>query len=710
VCTEGEECCPVEFACNSVCCGESTVCSFGSCVTPGIECTESAECPPDEYCEFALGEPLEPLPPGCIAGAPVSTGKCLPKPPVCPDGTEPDPANPTCVATCQIIPDAPLNPQLRYSWGGFSGQPFATDVMMAPVVLSLDDDDCDGKVTERDIPEIIFSTFQGADYVGVGVLHAISIVEGVVVEKWVAPGIHPTKQVAAANVDGAAGNEVIGCLLDGRVRAFRGDGSTLWTTAEAVGCFMPSIADLDGDGDVEVVVEGGILDGVTGSLEHPFSQPLAGSFVVSDVDGDGELDVVTGSQVYHSDGTMVLDTQLATTGSFYLTADWKSPWPAIGDLDGDGVPEIVVVHNQDRQLLVWRVNPGSPGGFDLIREPFDLNGGIPNLTCGTGFWGNLHGGGPPTIADFTGDGVPDVAAAGAIGYAVFNGVNLMNPALEGNDTIVWLNATVDCSSASTGSTVFDFNGDGIAEVVYGDQERLRIYDGPTGAVLWETCNTNATLIENPVVADVDNDGHADIVAVANASFFGLPQFSCNDGVNDAQAGVNVFGSGDASWVRTRRVWNQHAYHVTNVAEDGTVPQDELDNWTQPGLNNFRQNKQPGSEFAAPDAVVQVHEACVGEFRLVATVRNLGEAALPAGVAVTFYKGNPPGELLGQAETQSSLYPAESEAVSLVIDPPLQDGTKIYAIVDENGVHPGWAECRTDNNQSATETVDCGIAR
>ena len=78
------------------------------------------------------------------------------------------------------------------------------------------------------------------------------------------------------------------------------------------------------------------------------------------------------------------------------------------------------------------------------------------------------------------------------------------------------------------------------------------------------------------------------------------RYQCDDGAANAQAGVRVFGDAAGNWVRTRRVWNQHAYHITNVDEDGTIPAIESPNWTQPGLNNFRQNKQPGSEFAAPE--------------------------------------------------------------------------------------------------------------
>ena len=40
---------------------------------------------------------------------------------------------------------------------------------------------------------------------------------------------------------------------------------------------------------------------------------------------------------------------------------------------------------------------------------------------------------------------------------------------------------------------------------------------------------------------------------------------------------------------TRRIWNQHTYHVTNVREDGTIPQFETTWWNRG--NTFRANAQ-----------------------------------------------------------------------------------------------------------------------
>jgi hypothetical protein len=707
ICVSGV-CCETSLACGDACCEGGQVCSFQQCVAPGAACTDSESCPDGHYCEYSLGEGADGGPPdagACLGGAAELSGKCLPKPPVCPEGQpDPKPGEPlTCLHACQVKPAAvAFTPALKYAWGGQVSSPFATDVMMTPIVIQLDDDDCDGKVTARDIPEIVFTSFTGGNYGSDGLIHAISVVSGKVIEKWTAPGANPSRSLAAGNIDGVPGNEIVFCATDGSVGALSANGAPLWSSPP-VGCGELSIADLDADGAPEVISNGGILDGAKGTVKAPYSATPHNFIVVSDIDADGKLDVVTGRQGFHGDGVLFVDTGLGSAGAL---------WPAVADFDKDGHPEVVVVDNDLHTVFVWRYDAAQPGGYSVVRAPMDINKDLdPNL-CPVGNWGNKHGGGPPTVADFNGDGVPDVALAGGVGYAVIDGKKLVDPAVAPNDTFLWIKQTQDCSSASTGSTVFDFDGDGKAEVVYSDERYLRIYEGPTGAVLWETCNTTGTLIENPVIADVDNDGHADIVAASNSYANGNALYQCNDGVAMSQSGVRIFGDTEGKWVRTRRVWNQHAYHVTNIEEDGTIPAKELPNYAQPGLNNFRQNKQPGSEFAAADAILSVAPVCFGDYGLAATVRNVGEAALPAGVAVGFYAGSPPGgTLLGTAATVKVLYSAESEVVGLLLPnapADVKNGvTPVYAVADDTLIpHPAWVECRTDNNTSPPVKASC----
>jgi hypothetical protein len=92
-----------------------------------------------------------------------------------------------------------------------------------------------------------------------------------------------------------------------------------------------------------------------------------------------------------------------------------------------------------------------------------------------------------------------------------------------------------------------------------------------------------------VVADIDNDQSADIVVVSNG----------NGGVGTYKHTVEVLQDETKRWIPTRRVWNQHAYHVTNVREDGTIPKVMAKSWQR--LNTFRVNAQieGGGDCAPP---------------------------------------------------------------------------------------------------------------
>ncbi len=679
----GGVCCDKANACGGACCSTSEVCSFQKCVTPGKTCTESSDCAATEYCELALGSGSDGGTPSdagsCTGGFALAEGKCLPTPPVC-SGTEP---KPDCLPKCELPPStAAFDPEITYTWGGVTSSPFSSDVMMTPIVVQLDDDNCDGKITEQDIPEILFVTFAGGAYTGIGTLHAISIVDKKVVDKFSVPGVvNAMSELAGGNIDGKPGNEVVGCS-GSTVTAFDGKGNVLWTSP-SIACRAPALADLEGDGDVEVIVEGGILNGKDGTLKKAF--PTGVSIPsVSDLDGDGKLDITNGHLAYRADATLLADST------------HPSSWSAVGDLDKDGKPEIVGINPStgSRRMHIWRVKAGAPG-YEVVRQPFDIHETAPSNPCG-----HTAGGGPPTIADFNGDGTPDVALAGSIAYVIFDGKKLMDSTVASKDTLLWQSITQDCSSAATGSSVFDFNGDGKAEAVYSDELYLRVYDGATGNELWKTCNTTGTLIEYPVIADVDNDGQADIVVASNAY-----AFNCG---GTKQSGIRVIQSKSKSWVRTRRVWNQHTYHVTNVGEDGTIPTKEVANWTVPGLNNFRQNKQPGNELSAPDATVTVKPRCSGAFGVLVEVRNLGSAPLPAGIKVDVYSGSPPsGTLLASTVTTVPLYAAQAEVLVVDLSAAPADvksgATPVYATITPPG---GVVECRTDNNSSAAASAVC----
>ena len=707
----GELCCPINQACTDSCCAMGEVCSFQTCVVPGNACVDATDCADNEYCEYSRGEMEQP--PLCLGGVSLDTGKCLPAPPECPDGVEPMEGEPiTCLPKCEVKP--PIDDfgiVLKHYWGQQIAPPYSSDIMMAPIVVNLDDDNCDGKVNEKDIPEIVFSTFTAGGYYKQGTLHAISIVGGQIVDKWSKANVtQPGAGLAAGDLDGDGVPEIVGCMNPGPngnsccdavaqntgAIAFKADGSTLWTQPDTTkvhcGYNHPAIGDVDKDGTPEILIGFTLLDGKTGAIKKELSpatswgQRLSG---MSDLDGDGLLDVTDGQRAYKADGTVLWDL---TQGVNAIPVGYHG----VGDFDLDGLPEVVVISSSGPHTMnLIRYDAKEPGGAKVIRKGVDINNGISTKTfCNAA---SEYGGGPPTVADFDGDGVPDVGAAGAVGYIVFSGQKMMDPNVANADIDLWFKTTKDCSSAVTGSSVFDFNGDGKAEVIYSDEHNLWMYDGATGTnLIPTTCNTTGTLWEYPLVADVDNDGQADIVVGSNAY-----ALTCN---GTKQSGLRIFGSAKGSWVRTRRIWNQHTYHVTNVNEDGSVPVDESPNWTVSGLNNYRQNVQPEGEFSAPDLTAAIFPRCEGPYAIVARVRNIGQAAVPAGVVVGFYEGDPDmgGVKLGEGLTKKSLYPAEAEDVVLDLPNPsmaLINGTTPVFVVLDDGMPPHlWKECRTSNNK------------
>lgn len=723
VCVDGK-CCDTGIACGTQCCASGDICNFQKCETPGAPCIDASDCPDGFFCDYSLGPPPSQNDGGvggnCQGGFRPQTGKCLSLPAECAPGQDPgDPI--TCLPKCEYMPPvSDFAVVEKHYWGGQNVAPFSTDVMMAPIVIQLDDDNCDGKVNQNDIPEIVFSTFTGGAYFKQGTLHAISIVGGQVVDKWTKPNVvQPGAGLAAADLDGDGVPEIVGCNNPGPngnaccdalaqntgAVAFKADGSPFWsqldTTQVHCGYESPVIGDLDQDGNPEVVIGWTILDGKTGAVKLNLD-PMATWGVkltgLADLDGDGKLDVTDGQRAYRADGTVIWDLR---SGPDMVPVGYH----AVGDFDKDGKPEVVIISSSGpHKMSLVHYDPQSASGAKVIRKDVDINNGTTTASfCNVA---SEYGGGPPTVADFDGDGFPDVGAAGAVGYIVLSGAAMMDPLKTNAEITLWFKTTHDCSSAVTGSSVFDFNGDGKAEVIYSDEYHLWMYDGLTGNnLIPSTCNTTGTLWEYPLVADVDNDGEADIVVASNA--YGI---TCADN-GSKQSGIRVFGSASGSWVHTRRIWNQHTYHITNIGEDGKVPAVEPANWKQPGLNNYRLNRQPGTEFAAPDAVVTIAPQCSGVYTLVATVRNLGTAPLPAGVVVGFYAGMPmSGMKLGEGTTSKALYPAEAENVvlPLMMPPPeiVNGTTLVYAVADDGMPPHTWHECKTDNNASPPMSGKC----
>jgi hypothetical protein len=444
----------------------------------------------------------------------------------------------------------------------------------------------------------------------------------------------------------------------------------------------------------------------------------------------------------------------------------------------DGKPEVVLIANGHLVIL--------DGASGTVLMDQDLGGG--------------DSGGAPNIDDFDGDGFPEIATALASFYRVIdlqppdatncpawdtvldktNPPPQTNPprnpggackqdsdcTLSGttcNETSGkcvclhngWKRTSEDDSSRVTSSSVFDFNGDGAAEVAYGDECYFRVYDGATGTVYLALPSVSRTVLENPVVADVDNDGNAEIVFVQNNHF---PQ--CNEGdtgdtggtanwngavlnqwptgtvaKDQLPTGITVLGDPTDSWVTARRIWNQHSYHVTNVLESGAIPLHEPESWkplNERVYNTYR--SQPRNYGVAPDltlTAIQISspDAMCGQLseqiQITVVVKNAGDLRVGPGVEVAFYgtwggteaplddsMGNPIVVVLDK-----SLEPGASTLVTVTYavgnnpapdDAALPSSVRVTIDGGNNAMNGKERECREDNNE-LTHDVNPGEA-
>lgn len=507
----------------------------------------------------------------------------------------------------------------------------------------------------------------------------------------------------------------------------------------------PSIHDLDNDGLPEVISGGEVYDGTTGARLNP-GQSIGGAMtisVIADVDADGLPEYLAGPVYgWNTDTNQWVQEHVgAPVGRHYAPGDFGTDGPGGFDRNTrDGIAEIVAVIG-DRALIAT------------------LDGDVVLDTTGN------TGGGPPTIGDFDNDGRAEFASAGGTAYRVFDPD--CTAAGDGCAArhIRWSRPSQDLSSRVTGSSIFDFDADGQAEAIYADECFTRIYDGATGSVLWSAFRTSCTWYENPVLADTDFDGNSEIVVGSNAncsvscpaidpihpgirceadsscpigSTCGdglcrcMTTADCGDGMVCTAAlagtpgtgqvcrashppgvglqGVRVLRDSLDRWASSRPVWNQHAFSVTNVLDNLTIPRTSewLAAFALDGTNTFRANEQGSVESTAiPDATARlaVDAACTlvpDGYLLRAEVCNRGWRPIGTGLPSTFRDGE--GTVLCTALTTSPIRMGECAPIECggAGDAP----PSISLRVNDDGSGRGTTlEC-VDENNAASGTIAC----
>lgn len=469
----------------------------------------------------------------------------------CTGGKQKVPVTATAVAAppappCGVL--APMTAELEWEWTASDG--FGR-VVSAPVVADVD---ADGAV------EVVFIGHETDLALSIagdqpGRLRALSGVDGA--EKWTAAA-GPTWAggIAVGELDGKPGLEIVAVayadspegkncpgvldvlptpycsrFLMGRLVCISGKtGETLWTsepfnaaTTDLARAGAPAVVDLDEDGLPEIAFGNTVFSGLDGRLQWVGSSGRgtgghAFMTVAADVDGDGSPELVAGNTAYNNGGVIAWTSTVGDTNA-----------SAPADLDGDGDMEVfvngpngnsVIIDGKTGQVVTGPVNTGLVGCCASAPAVADVTSSSPGLEI-------------ITVGD--------------------DQLKVLNSQLE----LLWSRPVLDPDGAA-GAIAFDFDGNGLAEVVYADRSAVYILRGADGQVMLELERTSTAGLDLPIVADVDGDGKAELLVTLDDGGAGGP-------------GLRLYRDALDTWVGARPIWNQHAFSPRSVFDSGSIP-------------------------------------------------------------------------------------------------------------------------------------------
>ncbi len=356
--------------------------------------------------------------------------------------------------------------------------------------------------------------------------------------------------------------------------------------ASVSGAASPAFADIDGDGDLDAFVGtdagdvvfarnvGNATSPAFGSPStNPFGLANVGTYATpsfADLDGDGDLDAL----VENDDGVSTFFRNTGTAHSPAFAAGVTYPFgityagagaaAAWGDIDGDGDLDLLVGNSSGHSYLFRNVQSAQPAPLfaPVQLNPYGLTTANPQT---------------PRFADIDGDGDVDAFLSDGSGATFFfrNTGNLASPAFAAASSNPFGLSSV--SSAHV-VTFADVDGDGDLDALAGGTSGSTYLFRNTGtavspAFVFASANpfglANVGADASPALADLDGDGDLDALvgnangdlwffrntgsAIAPAfTFVSIDPFGLADvGVDAAPSFADLDGDGDLDvWVGT----------------------------------------------------------------------------------------------------------------------------------------------------------------
>jgi hypothetical protein len=232
-----------------------------------------------------------------------------------------------------------------------------------------------------------------------------------------------------------------------------------------------------------------------------FGQPASSNVCLGDLDGDGRPELVVGADrlfVLRADGTELLDGDAnpATVGIFSSLLHNIASSPAIADVDLNGSREIVAASWDDSLVAVFRADGSLLPGWPR-------KGAAP-------FWST------PAVGDIDGDGAPDIVIGSnasllyawhADGSEVRDG-----DANSGTDGVL----LAPIGSVISSPAIADLEGDSIREIIFGTSAG-RVYVMHHDGVVpgWPFVATGL-FSSSPAIGDVLPGGSLEIVMASSS--------------------------------------------------------------------------------------------------------------------------------------------------------------------------------------------------